>query len=324
MKDSNPKRFIYIRLMGYTCAAFKSANMSRIIVGLLVCLTAIGIAQPINSGAVLMGFLESDLGVTLVDLQDPNDTVDAEPVQTGPDTTNVQNTVTEDDTVVPVYPENTPVMPKARRDEIERDLWWSSISVAQEDKAVQSQNELEQLIQQINRIEIDGQMAPEGPEITADPATEVMPEENIPPVQTPQVAESVKADRASSDGSVSEQTLELFKNASQRPGQLENPFKLAEILFRSGCLKEAAVCYREALNRIDAENPDVFQDKPWILLQLGNCLRSDDPQAAQESYQAVMTEYPDSVWAPMAKAKNELVDWYLQNQPQTLIDEMKP
>ena len=60
-----------------------------------------------------------------------------------------------------------------------------------------------------------------------------------------------------------------------------------------------------------------------MLFQLGNCLKSNHPQLAQEKYQAVIAEFPLSPWAPLAKAKSDAIAWFLQDQPAKLLEESK-
>jgi TolA-binding protein len=98
---------------------------------------------------------------------------------------------------------------------------------------------------------------------------------------------------------------------------------LAEILFNSNHLKEAAKCYQQALDRITANETDRFADKEWLLFQIGNCLRNTDRQAAMQIYSQLIAEYPDSPWVDLANAKSKLIDWYLKDKPDALIKEYK-
>jgi len=60
---------------------------------------------------------------------------------------------------------------------------------------------------------------------------------------------------------VSDQTLQMLRNLLQHPGQLDNPFEMGEVLFLSGHLKEAAIVYKEALNRKNPDEADLAQDR---------------------------------------------------------------
>ena len=52
-------------------------------------------------------------------------------------------------------------------------------------------------------------------------------------------------------------------------------------------------------------------------------LRDIDPPTAVEMYEQLIAEYPNSPWADLAKARTKLIDWYLKDKPDTLINERK-
>ena len=120
-----------------------------------------------------------------------------------------------------------------------------------------------------------------------------------------------------------EETLQMLINLAQNPEKLTNPFELGEILFVSGNFKEAAIFYSEALKRKDMNDVNTSLDRAWILFQIGNCQRNDDMPSAAKMYQQLLTEYPNSPWAPLATARNNLIAWYLRDEPLKLMAEVK-
>ena len=120
---------------------------------------------------------------------------------------------------------------------------------------------------------------------------------------------------------VSAQTLQMLEDFTCKPDQLHNPLQLAEILFLSGHLKQATVFYRQALNCIDVNDVTSVQDRAWILFQMGNCLREENLPEAQKMYRQVLEEYPNCLWADTARCRESLIDWFLSDKPQKLIDE---
>jgi len=122
---------------------------------------------------------------------------------------------------------------------------------------------------------------------------------------------------------VSAQTLQMLENFTRNPDQLHNPLQLAEILFLSGHLKQAAVFYRQALNCTDANDVTSVQDRTWILFQMGNCLRGDDLPEAKKTYRQLLEKYPNCLWADLARSRENLIDWFLSDKPQKLIEENK-
>jgi len=217
-------------------------------------------------------------------------------------------------------------------------LWQSRISVPQSEKDKKYRNELQRLIAQIHSIKFEPK------------------DQELKPVPSLVTRDSGPVTRATSDGSVtavlqehtekemefkpvSEKTLRMLESISQSAegrNQLCKVFELAEILFRSSHLKQAAMFYQQALNRKDPNDIMSAEVRAWILFQIGNCLwfdfahhpelvegRGEDLPAAKKMYSQLITEYPNCPWTDLAKARQNLIDWYLNDKPQTLIAECK-
>jgi len=218
-----------------------------------------------------------------------------------------------------------------------RQLWRARITVPEDESYKKIRNELQWIIQQIRSVEFKLRNKTAEPVIVVESAPTTEPNETLLPSQlatrrkkaalsdTELAGEPKQKETESKPGTplsykpVTGQTLQMLENLSQHPEQLDNPFELAELLFLSGYLREASVLYREALNRSSPDEPDSAQDRAWILFQIGNCLRDDDPLTAKKMYRQVITEYPDSPWTDLAKARDKLIDWYQNNKPRTLI-----
>lgn len=213
-----------------------------------------------------------------------------------------------------------------------RQLWQARISASEGQKDNKSKNELQQIIKQIHSVEFKPQDKTPAPFIAVEPTQKTEPNKTLPHTEVPKESKEKKSEPNSHEseadslipakaGTISHRTLQTLVNLLQHPEQLENPFELAEVLFRSRRLKEAAKCYREALSRSDPDEADSPPNRAWILFQTGNCLRSDNPAAAMETYRQLITEYPDSPWVDLAKARSKLTNWHQQNKPRMLIDE---
>lgn len=125
---------------------------------------------------------------------------------------------------------------------------------------------------------------------------------------------------------VTDQTLRMLGDYAQDANGVPmmfigNPLDLAEILYLSGYLEKAAPFYRQALVQIDKEQEGAEQNKAWILFQLGNCLRKYDLPAAKKTYVQLITEYPQSEWADLARVWEKIIDLYLKDNPEKLIEE---
>jgi len=217
-------------------------------------------------------------------------------------------------------------------------LWQSRISVPQSEKDKKYRSELQRLIAQIRSIKVE----PKNQEAKAVPSTSSEPALSFPkgqaiaiePVPMTEPNETLSATAASQQptqekpreapgGAVSSQTLQMLENISQQSDQLCKAFELAEILFQSSHLKQAAMFYQQALNRKDPNDIMSAEARAWTLFQIGNCLRDEDLPAAKKMYRQLITEYPNCPWTDLARARENLIDWYRSDKPQTLIAECK-
>lgn len=110
----------------------------------------------------------------------------------------------------------------------------------------------------------------------------------------------------------------LLKMLADNPENIANPLDVAESLFNTGNLKDAAEFYQLALqrSRTDKQNPD----QPWILLQLANCIRHENPDRAYNIYQELISEYSDSYLVPTARAQQLIISWYKEKKPITILE----
>jgi tetratricopeptide (TPR) repeat protein len=89
---------------------------------------------------------------------------------------------------------------------------------------------------------------------------------------------------------------------------------VADALFQSGHLETAGEIYQALLK--DQADP---QRKAWALVQLGNCRRPQDPAAARAAYAQLLSECPDSQWAPVAKSQIGWIDWMESANPRAAL-----
>ncbi len=203
-----------------------------------------------------------------------------------------------------------------------RQLWRAGTSAYQDRENNKSKIELKQLIEQIRSVEFKPKkQAPEPAIIIRPSKTTVEPNETTSVVEVIEETEKKTTEPKSPYEPVTNQTLQMIVGIAQDPNQVENPFDLGEVLYVSGHLREAAVFYQEALNRIDADKTGAARNRPWILFQLANSLREHDLPAAKKRYVQLITEYHESPWVELAKTREKIIDWFLKDKPQTLITE---
>jgi tetratricopeptide (TPR) repeat protein len=202
------------------------------------------------------------------------------------------------------------------QDNIKRRLWQARISppIYDANSAGTSKNELQQIIKQISSVKFEPEKKPQ-PIISVEPAAKAEPNKIAADTEPPKEYKIKQLPY----NPITDITLENIKNLSQHPEQADNPFELAEILFLSGRPKDAAAFYQEAINRTSADKTDAAENRAWILCQIANCLQDDDPAAALKIYRQLITEYPNSPWTDLAKAREKLIDWYQKDKPEALI-----
>lgn len=268
---------------------------------------------------LLMPFLEQALryeSTTTVQMHYTNiGSILREEPQTGD--TETANPVVE---VNQELPRTLSAVPAGINNPLGRQLWRAGIGFYKDQNDKSGISELKRLIERIRAFETrPPEHSPESV-FTIEPlvlATE--PNETQSDVElTEETRKTIESELSYEP--VTDQTLQMLTNSSQDPNQMDNPFGLGEVLYFSGRLREAVPFYRQALNRIDKDKAGSEQNRAWILFQLGNCLRDYDLPAAKIMYVQLITEYPESMWTDLAKVWEKLIDLYLKDKPETLIN----
>ncbi len=186
-----------------------------------------------------------------------------------------------------------------------------------------TKNELSRMIEKIRSVSFELKKEALEPVIVPDempadkPNEVVLEDKNVEELQKKQI------EPGPPNGMITGRTLQIIKKLSQNPGNMNNPFELAETLFLSGYQKEAAIFYREALKPKSPDGTPSAPDRAWILFQIGNCLRNHDRPEAIKMYAQLITEYPNSPWKELAQARRTLLSWYMKEEPHKLINERK-
>ncbi len=211
-----------------------------------------------------------------------------------------------------------------------RQLWRTNTSIAKGKDDQQSKDKLRRTIEQLRSINFSPQIhIPDpivGPVKVQAPEVPELPEPNVTPSRTivPEKEDKKETESKLTDELITGQTLQILKNLSERPGEIENPFELGEVLFLSRNFEDAAAFYQEALKRTSADDISSIQNRAWILFQIGNCLRHDDMPTAAKMYGQLITQYPNSPWTDLAEAQAKLIDWQQRDEPHKLIAERQP
>jgi tetratricopeptide (TPR) repeat protein len=203
-----------------------------------------------------------------------------------------------------------------------RKLWRSRVSAPEQTDDAQAQIALNALVRRVRSVKFDAKEQ----EPTAVPAF-IMPEpvgnrSDAPPAgdnTVKQAMQSAATASATPEGPLPPEAAEALKRVLADPNQAGEPLELAELLYLTGRRQEAAVFYRKSLDLVTGKEPATREDRAWILLQLGNCLRETDPAKARDVYARLIAEHPDSPWVELAKAHSQLITWYEQVQPRQWV-----
>ncbi|MHC4264398.1 MAG: tetratricopeptide repeat protein [Planctomycetota bacterium] len=205
-------------------------------------------------------------------------------------------------------------------------LFQASISIlSNDDDNSKIKNELHNLIEQINKIQLEPETIESQSNIAAQAPQTQQPviQAELEQQERPGKKQTTQAEDELSYKPIADQTLQRLDKLGQQPDRVDNPFELAELLFLSNHFDKAAIFYAEALNRTSTVNSISAQRKAWILYQMGNCLRKSEPDRAKQVYTQLINEFPESSWIEPAKSQLELIDWFQKDQPEKIISDIQ-
>ena len=111
----------------------------------------------------------------------------------------------------------------------------------------------------------------------------------------------------------------LAKLKTIPPKSVANPSSLADALYLGGYYGVAGRFYELALERSgEGAGTD------WLLFQIGNCFRPNDPAAALGVYRRLIAQHPDSLWSSLADSRARLIEWYQVNPPRAVLAKQAP
>ncbi len=216
--------------------------------------------------------------------------------------------------------QNSPVI---TYDDVQKSLWRTNITPAEEQQEQVQKDELKSLVEQINAMELTLPLQSVEPADINEAVSTDEIEKNILQNEKSKPAEkNYNTDNAGCE-SISEQTIQKLKKIAEIPQEVDNPYEIGNTLYLSNCVGEAAAFYREALRRTKPDDMSSSDDRAWLMFQTGNSLRSIDMLAAADVYKKIITEYPDSPWADYARVQSNVITWYTKDKPDELLNEYK-
>jgi hypothetical protein len=204
--------------------------------------------------------------------------------------------------------------------QVERQLRKSNISPLTQQSDNGKADDLKQIIEQIRSMNFQiSAVSPLEPQHPIHESLDTEPEPNITRVIEP---EEQAAQSQTPVKSMSDHTLQMVEDLLKDPNRIATPLELAEVLFKSGRPGPAGLCYKQAFVSIDANDTNMAGERAWILFQIGNCFKNDDPNTAGQSFAELIRTHPNSPWAEIAKSEHGIIEWYQQDQPRKLIQEI--
>lgn len=202
--------------------------------------------------------------------------------------------------------------------DVTRKLWRSRVSAPEPADDAQVQIALDDLVRKIRSVKFRAKEQ-EPPSAAAfvmpEPVTNHLEAVSARERAAKRTVQPTLTASAAPEASLPAEAAEALKRVLADPNQAGDPRELAELLYLTGRLPEAAVLYRKALDLTTGKDPAAREDQAWMLLQLGNCLRDTDPTRAKGAYAKLIAEHADCPWVELAKAQSQLVTWYEQVQP---------
>jgi len=209
-------------------------------------------------------------------------------------------------------------------DMLARRLWQNRISAPDPDEDAEVRSALRSLIQQVQSVTFNDTATE--PTYSAPLVSPVEPaglniDTGAENTSEPPQPLTVPASTAEPAPSLPTDTLNKLETLMENPDQVTDPLEMAELLFLSGRVVEAAVFYEKALARIPANDLTTREDRAWVLFQLGNCLRDTDISKARDTYMKLIAQHPNSPWTELAKAHGRLITWYQSARPDQLVSQ---
>lgn len=228
-------------------------------------------------------------------------------------------------------PEESPSGASATRPAAEirktmREVWRSSVASP---RSTGSSRELAELVESILAMD-DAARRRLRPKT---PATQPAPAAAASQPAAARAAPTTQAGDSDERG-LAPQTIQRLKDLAPMAGA-GDAVEMADALRDSGHLEAAAAFYELALDMLTdkagktASEPGKGSggeggDPAWALYQLANCRRISDQVRARDTYQRLITQFPECPWAYPARAQVRVLIWRLLRKPEQVIQRADP
>lgn len=214
-------------------------------------------------------------------------------------------------------PPATEQMPLTQKDKLLR----TSMSSVTEDSNNQTKEALNNLIEQISSMKFH----PKPKENKRE--SQKADDEKEPKKDIKESDNSTKTDaetknlRQASTPALNSEIVQKLERIIEQSAATDEPILLADMLYQSGYYELAAYFYEIAASRDAREQTQ--DDKCWLMIQKAVCLSNSNPQQALQIYKGLISQYPASSWADLAKNYEGLLEWLETQQPEKLIEQCR-
>lgn len=207
-----------------------------------------------------------------------------------------------------------------------REVWRRNVASP---RSAGSSRELAELVEAIMTMDDAARRRPRA----KTPATRPAPAAAASQPTAPRAAPTTQVSD-SDEGGLTPQTIQRLKELAPMGGPSDT-VTMADVLFGSGHLEGAAAFYELALDMLTDKagksaaeagkgNDGDGGDPAWALYQLANSRLPGDPVRARDTYQRLITQFPECPWAYAARAQVRAVTWRLLRKPEQVIKQADP
>lgn len=217
---------------------------------------------------------------------------------------------------------NSPVFePQPVKTSPKDDLLKTNVSSLSSDTKNQSKQLLNELIKQVNSIELKPrpQQTQNQPEEKTEP--KMLPAEPNKEIQPLKPEEKIIPQAQIHTDDLDPQLIKKLEQIVLQGGSVNQPQLLADMLYKTGRYELAAYFYGLAANDKTQDLSD--NDKAWLLLQRAVCLSETDPVQALQIYKSMVSQFPNSPWAELARSNAGTLNWLQTQKPLNLIEQYK-
>ncbi len=170
--------------------------------------------------------------------------------------------------------------------QLKKQIFEEDYKLFEKDPNDQSRGELDDLVKELNALTFQSNMI--------RPIEKVEP--NMVDINEP------------AEVNVIVEEFKLDENFKPDPNNVIELVGLADILYKDKLYANAGLYYKTALEKIESQQKGDLKQMAWILFQLGNCNKDDNPKEAFKYYDKLSVKFPGSKWAEICATQKKITE----------------